>query len=181
MKKLIYENNTLEIRPARIEDAANWTDINLKTWRTTYGKIFDEKVFKSNEKDREARIDRLIDNISKKSNYNIVASVNNKLVGIMSYGKLRPYKELSGNEYAEIYAIYILSEYQGLGIGRKLINWARKDLINNGYSKMIIWVLKENPNIEFYNKIGGKIFDTKTITFFDEIYNVVGCEFNLYT
>ena len=52
----------------------------------------------------------------------------------------------------EIYAIYILKEYQQRGIGKKLINFAVNDLINENYDKVVIWALKDNPNVKFYKK-----------------------------
>lgn len=169
----------IQIRYAKVEDASAWTDINLKTWRTTYYKIFDEEVFLAREKDRSAKIERLINNISNKTNYHAVATYNDEVIGFMCYGKTRPHKNISDSEYAEIYAIYLLEQYQGQGIGRTMLEYATKDLSEVGFKKVIIWTLKENPNISFYKKMGGNKFDEKPISFLGKDYQGIGFIYKL--
>ncbi len=62
-----------------------------------------------------------------------------------------------GSEGAgEIYALYVLSEYQGHGIGRSLVQSAARWLADKGFRRMIIFVLRENaPARKLYETIGG--------------------------
>jgi len=70
--------------------------------------------------------------------------------------------------------MYILNEYQGQGIGKKLVNYAVKDLISENYKKVIIWGLKDNPNTNFYRKIGGDGRLTKDIEMGEQVLEELG-------
>ena len=56
-------------------------------------------------------------------------------------------------ETGEIFAMYVLSEYYGKGVGRQLMDAALERL--KGYPRICLWVLKENRRaIRFYEKCG---------------------------
>ena len=57
----------------------------------------------------------------------------------------------------EINAIYVLDDYQKLGIGKKLFFEWIKELIKLGYNDMIINVLEWNKTIDFYKKFWWKV------------------------
>lgn len=59
--------------------------------------------------------------------------------------------------YGEVKALYILSEYHGLGMGCALVEYALKLFKDYNYDKMIIGCLKGNKNNDFYKRIGGKL------------------------
>ena len=53
----------------------------------------------------------------------------------------------------EVFAIYILSQYYGKGIGYRLMQTALSELAD--HSKIAVWVLKENTKaIRFYERCG---------------------------
>jgi len=56
---------------------------------------------------------------------------------------------------SELYAIYILKEYQGHGLGRRLTLALAEDLLRAGIYSMMLWVLIENPACYFYEALGG--------------------------
>ena len=56
----------------------------------------------------------------------------------------------------EMYALYVLKEYQRRGIGRQLVAMIARRLSENGLANMLIWVLAENPACVFYAALGGK-------------------------
>ena len=53
-------------------------------------------------------------------------------------------------------AIYVLKEYQKRSIGSNLVSLAVNFLLNKNVQSMLVWVLKENPSREFYEKLGAK-------------------------
>ena len=57
----------------------------------------------------------------------------------------------------EIYAIYILKDYQKLWLGKRLFFAGIECLIEKWYKDMIINVLDWNPTINFYKKYGGVV------------------------
>ncbi|MBU5439155.1 GNAT family N-acetyltransferase [Tissierella sp. MSJ-40] len=150
----------IKIRYAEIKDVEGMVDVNFKTWRTTYTGIINEDFLLEREKKREDRIERSKNNFGKlgvegRKVYKCVAIDNENIVGIVTYGKCREEDKFDLINSGEIYAIYILKEYQQRGIGKKLIDFAVKDLMNENYNKVVIWALKDNPSVEFYRKIGG--------------------------
>jgi ribosomal protein S18 acetylase RimI-like enzyme len=173
----------IEIRYAKVEDADIWTDIILKTWQITYRNVFDKEVFLSREKERDARIERVKNNILSEDNnkilYHAVATKDDKVVGIIVYGKAGQSHDIIDDTYCEVYAIYILQEYQGQGIGTKLIDFAKGDLIRDGYKKLVIWSLEDNPSIDFYRKIGGEVLGDKLFNFYGGTYRGVGFVYDI--
>ena len=72
-----------------------------------------------------------------------------KVVGFAGYGNATD-KELP--DAGELFALYVLPEYYGTGLGRRLTDAA---LALIGQPKVALWVLKDNPRaIRFYEKYG---------------------------
>ena len=140
------------------EDSLEWFKLKNRVWRDAYKDIFPEEVF--DEKDRE--VEEKAKGFAKKehnSNENIayVAEYEGKLVGLMS-GSIKSTYDHFYDEYADLIALYIDPEYQGLGIGTKFKNifeeWAKK----NGATKYVIGVLKDNHKArKVYESWGGKL------------------------
>ena len=71
------------------------------------------------------------------------------------------YRESRTNEgYAEIASIYILKDYQKMGIGRKFFEIAIELTKRANKTKFMLNVLDRNSAVEFYKKMGGKIIET---------------------
>ena len=78
-----------------------------------------------------------------------VAKDDNQVVGFIGFGD----RGEEAPETGEIFALYVLSEYYGKGVGRELMNEALQQL--QGYSTICLWVLKENKRaLRFYQKCG---------------------------
>lgn len=76
------------------------------------------------------------------------------VVGYAAYGRTR--SRALGTE-AEIDELYLLPEYQGLGLGRRLFRAVRNDLADHGLTQLGVWSLEENDRAgAFYEGLGGK-------------------------
>ena len=145
--------------PEENEDIAKITDIE---WRTTYKNILPEEVIEKREKVAREKRKLRKETIKKEKNY-FVALINNKIVGFSSIGPT------TDNEYpnaGQIYACYILDEYHGLGIGRKLIIKSIEELISRGYTTMITGCLVGNLANEFHKSVGGEYIKTTDFDIF---------------
>lgn len=79
----------------------------------------------------------------------LVAKEHGHVIGFAGYGN----RGEEATETGELFAMYILSEYYGKGIGQLLMNAALEEL--KGYRQICLWVLKENKRaIRFYEKNG---------------------------
>ena len=94
----------------------------------------------------------------------LVAKEGEKVVGFVAYGNNRWEDELEDS--GEIYAIYILSDYYGTGVGEKLMQAGLDEIPE--CKKVAVRVLKENARaIKFYEKFGfqfdGAEYDDDTL------------------
>ncbi len=142
----------IKIRKATEQDARGITEVNTYTWLTTYKGIIPDDILENRLKTMEERIIKTAKAIKNKQDDFYVALIDNKIVGIMCYGKSR---NKDYPDCGEIYAIYVLKEYQGYHIGTKLFLTGIKQLKNAGFNNMILNVLEGNPAIKFYEKFGG--------------------------
>ena len=57
----------------------------------------------------------------------------------------------------EIYEIYLLPEYQGIGLGTRLFLSARRELGRFGFDSVVVWALADNDGAcQFYKNAGGR-------------------------
>lgn len=127
--------------------------VHWKSWKEAYRGIVDQRYLDSLTLDKCEKIAyHWTDNI-------IIAKDGDSVVGFVGYGKYRN-DELENT--GEIFAIYILSQYYGKNVGRRLMQAALSELAD--YPKIAVWVLKENKRaISFYERLGFR-FDGKEET-----------------
>ena len=78
----------------------------------------------------------------------LVAKDGDRVVGFVGYGTRE-----EAPEAGEIFSLYVLSRYQGRGVGRQLMAAALRELAP--YRQIVLWVLKKNTRaIRFYEKCG---------------------------
>ena len=79
----------------------------------------------------------------------IVAKENGNVVGFVCYGD----RGEEAPDIGEIFALYVLADYYGKGVGRKLMDVGLEHI--KRFPQVCLWVLKENRRaIRFYEKCG---------------------------
>lgn len=144
----------MEIRRAHIDDSFAVAKVQVDTWHTTYTNIIpDEYLAQMTYENREKQWMEII------TNQDVFVAENNQgqIVGFSNGGIERTgnYPEYTG----ELYAIYILEEYQGKGIGKLLLEPLIESLINKGIYSMTVSVLMENKARLFYEHLGATKLD----------------------
>ncbi|WP_281863413.1 GNAT family N-acetyltransferase [Planomicrobium okeanokoites] len=158
----------MKIRKATLADAKGIARVHVDSWRTTYRNIVPNTYL--NQLSYEAREQLWKENL--KTNNNFVAENDGgEIIGFADGGKERTgkYAKLKG----ELYSIYILPHHQGKGIGRSLMKRVVEHLEESGHNSMLVWVLEENPSRGFYEKMGGKKVDRKTLTISGKVLNEI--------
>jgi GNAT superfamily N-acetyltransferase len=161
------------IRPARIADAANLAQVRLETWRTAYRGLIPEAVIASMDLKKETArwIERL--HAPQADSHLFVAEIQPEsgsggpeaAPGVVGFCGGGPNRDDDPDYSGELYAIYVLQAYQGLGVGRALLQHAVDWLLQNGHRSMLIWVLRDNTNARrFYEALGGKAVRERSIT-----------------
>ena len=120
-------------------------------WNDTYRGLVSDDFLDGLYNNEDDRIKNSYDKFDENDNHQFVLEVDKKIVGWMNVGDSE-----EGEEYGEIHAIYILSEYKGFGYGRKLVEEGINEIKSMGFKKMIIGCLDGNSSNEFYKHIGGK-------------------------
>lgn len=174
----------VKIREALISDVSGIVDVNIKTWQSAYKGIISDETLNRLDSNKSSRIERNIKEFGQRfvegeRVLQAVAEKNGNVVGFVSYGKCRDEKTLCLTTSAEIYAIYVLEEYQGKGIGRDLLCFAFDQLKNTKkYNKVLIWTLKDNRKRYFYEQMGGQNKFNRSIEIAGERFDEVGYLYN---
>lgn len=135
----------LTITPMKTEDEiAGKAFVHYKSWHETYTGLVDPGYMQKITLERcDTIARRWPDGI-------LVAKAGEKVIGFAGYGA---YHDGALENHGEIFAIYVLEEYQRQRVGYALMNAAMEKL--SDYPKVALWVLKGNGKaIHFYERYG---------------------------
>lgn len=149
------------IRPATPLDAPGIARVHVDSWRTTYAGIVPQDYLDSlTHERREQYWQKALGNPNNRSFVYVAQSSAGEIVGFACAGPAQPDNEAY---MGELYAIYILKDRQGKGIGRSLFNAVVERLAQTGVNSMLLWVLAGNPVCGFYEAMGGRKVDEKQV------------------
>jgi ribosomal protein S18 acetylase RimI-like enzyme len=155
----------IAIRQADPRDAAHIASVHSQSWHSAYAGLIPHKALGTMIARRGADWwGRVIG----RSGAVLVAEVGGTIAGYVTYGRNRA-RQLS--QQGEIYELYLLPEYQGIGLGTKLFDAARKALRAHDLRGLVVWALEDNTLAnQFYQGLGGRdvaegteTFDEKTL------------------
>ncbi len=149
------DNDLFKIRKAVVTDAIGIAKVHIDSWKTTYANIVPNEYLSNLSYDSR---EKMWTNAIPLGDIYVVENNVGEIVGFSKGGKERSckYKGYEG----EIYAIYILQEYQRKGIGTALVKPIIKDIIEVGINSMLVLVLEDNNSCKFYESLGGRKIDT---------------------
>ena len=133
----------------------NWTkedfpivkNILLTTWKNTYSFIPEEDILTHFEKLYSE--DRLIEILNDPFSKGIIAEVNS-----VPAGWLKLFEDLINKKFF-VSSLYVLPEYQGFGLGKKLLNEAYRIAKEKHFSKVWLGVMKQNvKSLDWYKNLG---------------------------
>lgn len=139
----------VEVRDARPEDADGIARAHVLTWQHAYrGQLPDELLDGLSVERRAERWERdLVDGMQ------VVVADDDGIVGFVAVGPSRD--EDAGDETGELYAIYVVPERWGQGVGRRLMDAAESRLAELGHTRAGLWVLESNERTRvFYERCG---------------------------
>ncbi|MDH3596426.1 MAG: GNAT family N-acetyltransferase [Rhodospirillales bacterium] len=143
------------VREARAEDATGIARVHVETWRAAYaGLVPDTYLVGMSEQGQALVWQRLLSSRGRESVLVAEAATadGRQLVGFGSFGRARrgalPYK-------GEIYTLYVAGDWQGRGLGRRLLAGMFQAMALGGLPDTFLWVLSSNPSRFFYEAMGG--------------------------
>ena len=153
----------IAIRPADQRDAYAIASVHSNAWRGAYSGIIPHKALNTMIMRRGTDWWQRVIN---RSGAVFVADVGGVIAGYVTFGRNRA-RQLS--QQGEIYELYLLPEYQGVGLGTQLFDQARKALRAHDLKGLVVWALDDNSVANaFYYGLGGQDVAEGTETFDDK-------------
>lgn len=148
------------IRRAKVEDAAAIARVHVESWRSTYAGMLPEKMLlKLSSAEHEQRWWRHVLGRFRRNHFVYVAE--NEVDGVIGFGSAGSSRNRELGRSGEIYALYVLDEYQGIGIGKALFLALSERLLEKRGPSLVVWVLSTNPSRYFYESLGGRRIATR--------------------
>ncbi len=141
------------LRLAEPSDAPAIARVHVESWRTTYQGLLPAAYLEAMDVHHYAgRWHRtLLDRFGQA--IVLVAEEEGAVVGFASGG---PERDGDHRYKGELYAIYLLREFQGRGLGRALTESTASALADRDVTSMAVWVLRDNAGARgFYERLGG--------------------------
>lgn len=150
------------IRIAKASDAYGMARVRVHGWRTTYRGIVPTEYLLKMSSGAIEWADRVRTALKRREAQGYVAICDDEIVGFVLFGEERTgdYPDHKN----EVYAMYILEEHQGNGLGSRLLEQAVQSMCDAG---LLIWSLELNPYRSFYEQKQGQVIDTKDRTYGD--------------
>lgn len=145
--------DSLRIRHAAPADAGSVAEVQARTWRTAYlGMLPHEVLVGFSAAQGSAFWQRVLERAGGDDSV-LLAELDGEPVGFVSSG---PIRERIPGYNGEFYALYVLPEAQGCGIGTTLIAHAGRALVRHRWLSATVWVLEDNQlGRRFYESLGG--------------------------
>lgn len=143
--------NQPTIRTAVPDDAQPIAKVHVATWQAAYKGQMSGELLQNLSVER--RKQGWAQGISRDPTAIIVAEIDGQVVGFSNFGASRD--DAATETDGEIYAIYLLANYWGQGIGKAMMQASLKSLAERGFTRTILWVLQTNQRtIDFYTAAG---------------------------
>jgi len=145
----------ITIRNWTREDFSIVKNILLVTWKNTYTFIPEADILSHFEKHYSE--DRLIEILNDPFSKGIIADVNSDPAGW-----LKLFEDYINKKFF-VSSLYVLPEFQGFGLGKKLLNEAYRIAKEKQFSKVWLGVMKQNvKSLDWYKNLGF-IFDEEEL------------------
>ena len=142
--------DSFSFRDASIDDIPELAALHVKTWADTYWTVIKPPTYRIREwqwREQFKKVDGTWFCL-------LVADKNNKLVGFAK-GKSYKHNDLPGFS-GQLDKIYLLRDYQRIGLGRKLVGYVARRFLSMGINNMVLFGVAQNPSCAFHEAIGGE-------------------------
>jgi GNAT superfamily N-acetyltransferase len=149
------------VTDAKIEDAVGIAHVHTRTWQVAYDHVFPTNRLAGLVEEHRAEQWRewLMDPPDR--THTLVSGADGGIVGFAHFGPTRD-PESNQELVGELYAIYVLPDEWGRGIGRALMTEVLERMRADGFQEAILWVIEDNPRTRRYYELAGWHFDGGT-------------------
>ncbi len=141
--------------------------VYVQTWRDTYLSVIPYGyLFEMSATEHERAF---LHELARTRTTGFVAEEEGKAIGFIRGGNERNGDRIYGGE---IYALYVLKNFQNRGVGSALVSALVERFAQDGIYTMLVRVLRLNPYRRFYEKIHGTYLKTERRPFAGETVEV---------
>lgn len=158
-----------KVRKATLNDIQQIATIQVTTWQDIYHNVLESEYLSTMTVDKQQEMWTYI--LTSTRHQIFVYEVDNRIVGFLAIGKER---NQNIDIDLEIYALYVLPQYQHQGIGHRLFQQAIDYLIEQQAKSLIVWVLADNPSVSFYQQQGATIDRQERVKLGNKTYVELG-------
>jgi GNAT superfamily N-acetyltransferase len=143
----------INYRDATLKDSVGIGQVHVRSWQESYDGIISSDHLKSLNPVERAKMweERFLD--PKYDGHAIIAEDSSGV--IIGFAGIGPARTAEFTGQGEIRAIYLLNQFKGKGIGRRLFQLGEERIRALGFQQFYCWVLKGNPTCRFYERMGG--------------------------
>ena len=152
-------SSNITYREGTVADCAGAANAVVRGWKESFAAIVPQSVRDrmSVEEREEAFRERF-----QKTTYRmyVVEGPEGQVIGFADVGEPR---ENIGHYETELYAIYLLPEFQGAGLGGRLFRLCLEHVKRSGKRSMYLQAFENSPYRSFYDRMGGRVVAQKPI------------------
>jgi L-amino acid N-acyltransferase YncA len=138
------------IREATADDIPALAEVHVKAWSDTYRTVMNPPTYEIRERQWREQFEKI-----DASWFCFV--VENHKGDLVGFAKGRSYASDDLPGYSgELNKIYLLREYQRLGLGRRLVGHVARRFLAQGISTMVLFGTPQNPSCAFHEALGGE-------------------------
>ena len=153
---------TIQIRQATPADASAIARVHVDSWRSSYADVVPQEILSGLSYDERKGLWDSILNSARADRHCYVADA--PTAGVVGFAHGGVVSKNSPAFDGEIYAIYLLEEFQRMGLGRRLFISVAERLLEDGMSSFLLWVFEENHSARrFYESLGGEVVRSQEI------------------
>lgn len=152
-------NVDISFREATVADCLAVARVHVQSWQESFAGIVPQAFLDKMSVEKRARA--FEKGFSAASYKMYVAEVTGRgVIGFADFGQ--PREDIDAYE-GELYAIYLLPEFQRKGVGGRLFDLGVEYFVRSDKSSMYLLALEVSPYRLFYEKMGGQIVGRKQI------------------
>lgn len=165
----------IRIRPATPADSDAIARVHVESWQATYAGILPDSYLIGLSAEQQAKSWRAMLTHPESGAATLVVEaqfedIMPEIVGFGSAGRARDIHLLYDGE---IYSLYVAPDWQGQGLGQRLLSLLFRRLYEADMDDALLWVLAENPTRFFYEHMGGQRIATRQETLAGESLEAV--------
>lgn len=142
----------IEIRWSTAEDARALARLHARSWRNAYAGILPGLVIEQMVSRRGPAFWHRSSGVGRV----LVLTLEGAVLGYATMGPDRRALRSGDRDAGEIYELYLAPEAQGIGLGRRLFDAARRELRAHGFRQLRVWALVGNETgCRFYRALAG--------------------------